>query len=78
MVSAGDLERSGIQVLAVNRDAMPLPEDAVIETGGWLRPRLWAGRAVLPVEAAGRNVWRVLGRKEKRDGVWAVGSFPII
>ena len=68
VVSAGELERCGIRVLPVNRDAIPLPADAVIDTGGWLRPRLWAGQAVLPVENTGEGRWHVLGRKEERDG----------
>ena len=40
----------GIAVAALDRDApVPLPAELVV-TNGWLRPRLWGGRPVLPVE----------------------------
>jgi len=49
-VPVGELEAAGIAVSALDRDApVPLPEDLVV-TNGWLRPRLWGGRPVLPVE----------------------------
>ena len=49
-VPIGELEAGGIAVSALDRDApVPLPDDLVV-TNGWLRPRLWGGRAVLPVE----------------------------
>ena len=64
IVSAGELERNGILVLPVDRDAMvPSPEDRV-DTGGWLRPRLWAHRPVLPVELCSPGRWRVRGSRD--------------
>ncbi|HMK92381.1 MAG TPA: hypothetical protein VK576_05225 [Thermoleophilia bacterium] len=49
-VLVGQLEAAGIAVSALDRDApVPLPDDLVV-TNGWLRPRLWGGRPVLPVE----------------------------
>jgi hypothetical protein len=52
-VAVRDLERAGIGVASVDRDA-PVPgPDAVIATGDWLRPRLLGGRPVVPVQRGG-------------------------
>ena len=49
-VPVAELEAAGIAVAALDRDApVPLPAELVV-TNGWLRPRLWGGRPVLPVE----------------------------
>jgi hypothetical protein len=49
-VAVGALAAAGIPVVSLDRDApVPLPADPVV-TNGWLRPRLWGGRAVLPVQ----------------------------
>lgn len=66
VISVGDLADKGIVVVGIDHDAMtPSPEDTV-DTGGWLRPRLWAHRPVLPVESAGVGMWRVT-RRNKSD-----------
>ena len=57
-VSVADLGAAGITVVSIDRDApVPLP-DGLVHADGWLRPRLWAGRPVLPVQrdGAGRLV----------------------
>jgi hypothetical protein len=62
-VSVEALNRSGIRVVSVDRDAHVLgPEDMVV-TGGWLRPRLWAGQPVLPVKPGDAGGWASLGGK---------------
>jgi len=51
-VAVGELEAAGIAVVCLDRDApVPLPDQMVV-TNDWLRPRLWGGRAVLPVARA--------------------------
>ena len=65
-VSVSDLERAGIIVISLDRDAqVPGPEDTV-RTNGWLRPRLWGGRPGLPVISIGDRLWEVIGGKNKR------------
>jgi hypothetical protein len=65
-VFVSDLERSGIAVVSVDRDSqIPALED-VVETKGWLRPRLWGGKPGLPVTSKGKNLWETLGEKSKR------------
>jgi hypothetical protein len=65
-VSVSELERSGISVVSVDRDSqIPAPED-VVETKGWLRPRLWGGKPGLPVIPKGINLWETLGEKNRR------------
>ena len=51
----------GITVVTLDRDApAPLP-DAPVRADGWLRPRLWGGRPVLPVQRAGAEGWLAVG-----------------
>jgi hypothetical protein len=64
-VSVSALERHGMLVLSVDRDGpVPAPTEQV-ETLGWLRPRLWGGRAVLPVTRNGDGLWKSLGEKRR-------------
>ena len=56
-VSVADLGVAGITVVSIDRDApVPLP-DGLVRADGWLRPRLWAGRPVLPVQRDGAGGW---------------------
>ncbi len=65
-VFVSDLERSGIAVFSIDRDAqVPTPED-VVDTKGWLRPRLWGGRPGLPVTSKGKSFWEALGEKRSK------------
>jgi len=71
-VAVSDLERAGMVVVAADRDArVPAPGDRV-HTRGWLRPRLWGGRAVVLVTPAGEGAWESVGRKRGRRGHGAV------
>ena len=64
VVSVGELLTRGIQVASVDRDPLvPLPQDSIV-TGGWLRPSLLAGQAVLQVRADGDGRWvAALGKR---------------
>jgi len=67
MVSVSDLNRNGIRVVSLDRDAMiPGPED-MVNTNGWLRPRLWGGKPVLPVVCRGENMWEGVGQKRRKE-----------
>jgi hypothetical protein len=65
-VTVSELEKSGILVLSIDRDALvPGPDDKV-DTRGWLRPRLWGNRPVLPVIATTSGQWQsIAGKREK-------------
>jgi hypothetical protein len=67
-VRVSDLERSGIAVVSIDRNGrFPAFEDA-IDTKGWLRPRLWGGRPVLPVIPRDGNLWETVEeRKHKKS-----------
>jgi len=66
VVSVSELERAGIAVVSVDRDArLPVPGD-VVDTKGWLRPRLWGGKAVLPVTRKGEKTWETLEERKSR------------
>jgi hypothetical protein len=66
-VKVSALERHGIKVVSLDRDAMvPFSED-VVDTMGWLRPRLWGQKAILPVLPRGDNVWEGMGKKRKKS-----------
>ncbi len=63
-VQVSVLERSGLAVVSIDRDArVPGPEDTV-DTKGWLRPRLWGGRPVLPVMPK-EHAWEMVGEKHR-------------
>jgi len=67
-LTVSELERRGMMVVSLDRDApAPHPEDWV-ETRGWLRPRLWGGRPILPVLGAGDGVWGCVGEKRRKNG----------
>jgi hypothetical protein len=55
-----DLEALGIAVLAVDRDAPVPPPGDVVHHEGWLRPRLWGGTPVVPVQRAEGGGWRAV------------------
>jgi tRNA(Ile2) C34 agmatinyltransferase TiaS len=60
-VSVAVLREAGITVVTLDRDApAPLP-DALVHTEDWLRPRLWAGTPVLPVQRDERGGWLAVG-----------------
>lgn len=63
VVSVGALEQAGIHVISLDRDAQVPCRDDMVETSGWLRPRLLGGRAVLLVMAKGEHLWESIGRK---------------
>jgi len=66
-VSVGALRERGIRVVSLDRDAAcPGPPD-MVNTKGWLRPRLWGYEAVLPVAPAGPGLWQSLGGKRKKS-----------
>jgi tRNA(Ile2) C34 agmatinyltransferase TiaS len=60
-VKIADLVRAGITVVSIDRDApVPLPAD-LVDAQEWLRPRLWAGRPVLPVQRGTDGHWVAVG-----------------
>jgi hypothetical protein len=60
-IGVGDLEALGISVLAVDRDG-PIPAGGdMVRHDDWLRPRLWAGVPVLPVQRDGSGGWLAVG-----------------
>ncbi|MCP4753925.1 MAG: hypothetical protein GY866_23830 [Proteobacteria bacterium] len=63
-VSVGELEKQGIVVLPLERNAMVPGYDDIVETGGKLRPRLWGGRPAVPVTGISNQRWDVVGKKK--------------
>jgi hypothetical protein len=66
VVKAGELEKLGMRVVGMEWDAMILSSDDLIDTGGWLRPKLMAGFPVVMVDK-NETGWKVIGKKEKED-----------
>jgi tRNA(Ile2) C34 agmatinyltransferase TiaS len=64
-VRVRELEQRGIRVVSLDRDAVVPGGADVIDTQGWLRPRLWGGEAVLPVQMR-EDHWESLGGKRKK------------
>lgn len=68
MVRVIDLEARGIRVLSVDRNALVTSPEDMVDTRDWLRPRLWGGSAVLPVESCGHGSWRSISGKNPSRG----------
>jgi len=67
MISVRDLESSGITVISLDRDAqLPAPDD-IVDTSGWLRPRLLGSRPVLAVSRTDDHLWHSMGRKRVKS-----------
>jgi hypothetical protein len=63
MVRVSELERLNILAVSLDRDGqVPAPGD-LVHTKGWLRPRLWGNRPILPVIPRGNGIWESLGDK---------------
>ena len=67
LVTVYELEMAGIRVVSVDRDTMLPGSDDVVRTEGWLRPRLWGFKPVVPVKPAGDNRWESLGKKNRNN-----------
>lgn len=66
-IAVSELEKSGIHVVSLDRDAaIPFHGD-IVETSGWLRPRLWGMKAVLPVIPRGTGIWESMGKKRRKS-----------
>jgi hypothetical protein len=65
-VRVGELAERGIRVVSLDRDAVVPGEADVVDTRGWLRPRLWGGGAVLPVRIREDHLWESIGKKRKK------------
>jgi hypothetical protein len=66
-VSVSELERAGIRVVSVDRDTMLPGDDDKVSTEGWLRPRLWGFKPVVPVKPLGDNRWECIGKKNRNN-----------
>ena len=66
-VAVGDIEKYGITVVSLDRDAMVPASDDIIYTKGWLRPRLWGQKPILPVIYRAKNRWESVGEKRKKS-----------
>ncbi len=63
IVSVGALAKAGIHVISIDRNAQVPACDDMVETSGWLRPRLLGGKAVLMVQEKGEHLWESIGKK---------------
>jgi len=61
-VTVGDLERAGMRVLPVDRNVVAPHRNDVVNTAGWLRPRLWGGCPAVPVTLLAPGRWFALGK----------------
>jgi hypothetical protein len=76
-VSVADLGAAGITVVSIDRDApVPLPGGLVHADGG-LRPRLWAGRPVLPVQRDEAGGWFAPGPRTIGDAEHERADAPV-
>jgi tRNA(Ile2) C34 agmatinyltransferase TiaS len=63
-IRVDDLVALGIVPVALDQNASVPASDALIVTNGWLSPRLWGGRAVVPIWKED-GCWIALGKKSR-------------
>jgi hypothetical protein len=63
VVSVGTLANAGIRVVSIDRNARVPARGDMVETHGWLRPRLLGGRAILLVDEKEERLWETIGKK---------------
>jgi hypothetical protein len=63
IVPISDLEHANVRVVSVDRDAKVPSNGDLVDTKGWLRPRLWGGEAVLLVTPKSKGIWESVGEK---------------
>lgn len=66
-VRVSELEKLNIMVVSLDRDSQVPAPDHLVHSRGWLRPRLWGGRPILPVAPVENGVWESLGGKRGKD-----------
>ena len=57
------LQQAGIRVVSLDRDGLVPGAEDIVETAGWLRPRLLGGYPVLLVAPKGPRRWESAGKK---------------
>ena len=67
VLTVGMLREKGIGVISLDRDARVPGRDDMVETHGWLRPRLLGGKPVLMVTEIGPRLWESTGKKRSKE-----------
>ena len=65
-VYVSDLDRLGIMVVSIDRDAQVPAQEDQVNSKGWLRPRLWGGKPVLPVMPRDKNLWEPVDERKRK------------
>jgi len=52
--------------VSIDRDARVPSKANLVDTKGWVRPRLWGGRAALLVTPKSEGVWESVGEKRHK------------
>lgn len=66
-IKISDLERAGIMVTSIDRNAVVPSSDDMVMSRGWLRPRLLGHRPVLMVTPKDEGLWVSLGKKRRNN-----------
>jgi len=67
ITTIGEVRKNNIFVFSVDRHSpLPMDEDK-LDTQEWLRPRLMAGRAVIPVIKREDDIWEIVGYQKKEN-----------
>jgi hypothetical protein len=65
-IRVSELLEHDILTVSLDRDGkVPAPED-LVSTKGWLRPRLWGNKPVLPVMPMESGIWESVGGKRRK------------
>lgn len=73
VVHVAELLAEQMMVLPVDRNVECAKPGDVVDSLGWLRPRLWGGRAAVPVLRTAPGVWQAIGRSSGKTAAEGVG-----
>lgn len=62
-----EVRENGIEIISVSRHSS-FPQDyEMLDNKGWLRPRLFMGKAILPITLNENSIWEAVGYHKKQD-----------
>ncbi|MBU1100201.1 MAG: hypothetical protein KKA84_07330 [Bacteroidetes bacterium] len=66
LTTVKEIRDSGIKVISVSRHSSFPNDNDMLDNKGWLRPRLFMGKAILPITLNGQGIWETVGYEKKQ------------
>lgn len=66
ILPVSELEKRGMRVVSIDRDAMVPASQDIVLTRGWIRPMLWGAQPVVVLKEREKGIWESLGEKRNK------------